>query len=232
MKVRDMIYSVMRLAGALASGEAPPASEAQDALKSANSMLGLFSLDGLLISKVTIEEFNLIPGKQSYTIGVGGEFNTSRPMQILNAGLVDQSIEQPIEILNHQQWAGITSKNIESSVPTKLYLETSFPLARIFLWPAPSTVSKLKLYSLKPLDSFASLDEEIVLPPGYEELIRYNLYLRLAPEYGKAIDPDLRALAVEAKLGVERQGSREILSSTGLTSLIPSSYNILSGGVN
>lgn len=232
MKVRDLIYSVMRLAGALASGEAATASEAQDALKSANSMLGLFSLDGLLIHKVTIEEFDLIPGQASYTIGASANFGTSRPTQILNAGLVDQDVEQPIELINNQQWAEVSAKGISSSIPTKLYFEPAFPQAVIYLWPVPSTATKLKLYSLKPLTAFASLDEEITLPPGYEELIKYNLYLRLAPEYGKPVDPDLRNLAIEAKLGVERQGNREILSTTGLTSLIPRAYNIFSGGSN
>ena len=232
MKVRDLIYPAMRLAGALASGESPSAADAQDAKDALNSMLGLWSLDGLLIYAITTESFSLVSGQQSYTIGSDGFFNTSRPSKILNAGIVDNNFEQPLEIINHQQWAAIQSKLLTSSLPTKLYLETTFPLAVINLWPVPDTVKTLKLYTLKPLAEFNNLSDDVFLPPGYAELIKYNLYLRLAPEYGKAIDPSLEARAIEAKIAVERQSSRELLSSTGLTEFVPRSYNILSGGAD
>lgn len=232
MKVRDLIYPTLRLVGALASGETPSSADAEDAKAALNSMLGLWSIDGLVIYAITTEDFPLVASQQSYTIGTGGNFNTTRPIKILNAGLVDGGIEQPIEIINNQQWAAIQAKTTTSSSPSKLYLETSFPLAIIKLWPGPDVVKTLRLYSMKPLTEFVNLTDEVNLPPGYAELIKYNLYLRLAPEYGKQIDPSIEARAIEAKIAVERQSSRELLTSTGLTEFVPHSYNIYSGGAD
>lgn len=230
MKVRDIIKSTLRIIGAISSGENPTADESNDALQSLNSMLGLWSINGLLVYEIKRETFDLVAGQQVYTFGLTGNFNSVRPNQILDANSLENGIETPLEILNHQQWAGISSKNVSSSVPSKLYLEKSYPLAKINLWPIPNVTNQIVIQSLKNLPAFTSINDDVILPDGYEEALKYNLALRLAPEYGKALDPSIERIAIEAKMELQRNSSRELLLTTELTALAPDNYNIIYAG--
>lgn len=188
MTVRELIRKSMLLIGAVSSGESLSADEAADGLSSLNDLLDSWSTDGLLIPASTIEEFTLTPGQASYTIGVSGNFDTANPQVIEEARLKDVSgtaFEIPISIYNIQEYADITQKTTQSSQPDALYFQRGGALSTIYLYPVPSAANKLVLYSKKALSSFASVNDSIVLPPGYQRALRYNLALELAVEYGK-----------------------------------------------
>src|SRR5229473_6914314 len=84
----DLISSALRLVNALASGEVPSAAEANDALLILNMMLDAWSIDRLMIFTVAIQDFPLVAGQQVYTMGTGGNFNTSRPPKIERMSIV------------------------------------------------------------------------------------------------------------------------------------------------
>lgn len=188
MTVRELIRKSMLLIGAVSSGESLSADEAADGLSSLNDLLDSWSTDGLLIPASTIEEFTLTPGQASYTIGVGGNFDTANPQVIEEARLKDVSgtaFELPMSVYNIQQYADITQKTMQSSQPEALFFQRGAPLSTIYLYSVPSAANKLVLYSKKALSSFASVNDSISLPPGYQRALRYNLALELAVEYGK-----------------------------------------------
>lgn len=204
---RDLIKASLRLIGAIATGETPSADEQTDALSAMNRMIDSWSNESLIIYEKVREEFSLTVNDGEYTIGASGDFNTTRPMRIEAATYEDQSaspaFEYPINIINLDEWANIQAKDL-TGIPTHLYFETSYPLATIHLWPKPDTADKLVLYSWKPLSSFASANATASLPPGYEDALVYNLAVRLAPEYGKAVAPEIASTALDAKGNIKR----------------------------
>lgn len=208
MTPRDVIETSLRLIGVLASGETASDSEANDAFNSMNRMIKNWSIEGFLVFKVVRESFALVINQQSYTMGTGGSFNTSRPTQILYAGTVQNDVELPVAIYNPQLWSQITLKSTQSTIPEVIYPEGTYPLETINVWPIPSGASDLILYSLKELSQFTSLSEEISLPPGYEDAITYNLAKRLAPEYGKPLRNDVAMEAAELKTNLKRKNTR------------------------
>lgn len=188
MTVRELIRKSMLLIGAVSTGENLSADEAADGLSSLNDLLDSWSTDGLLIPASTIEEFTLVPGQASYTIGVGGNFNTANPQVIEEARLKDvsgQAFELPIAVYSIQEYADIIQKQTQSSQPEALYFQRGTPLSNIYLYTVPSAANKLVLYSKKALSNFTSVNDSISLPPGYQRALRYNLALELAVEYGK-----------------------------------------------
>lgn len=219
MTVRDLIRRSLRLIGAIAVGEDPAADEAQDALSSLRGMLGSWSTDRLNLYYVTREEFTLSGSMPYRTIGPGGTFNTARPTRIREASYITDGIETPIKILNTQRWSDVDLKGLQSDYPQALYYEPQYPLGRVYLYPNPVSAIKLVLYSDKPLD-FVTLNDPVELPPGYEEAIVYNLAIRLAPEYGRAIPGEVVSVASESKAAIQRLNNQPAYMTSDIFGLV------------
>ena len=95
------------------------------------------------------------------------------------------------------------SPPVGSSNPAKLYNDANAPLATVALYPYPTENVSLELYSWQALAQFADLVTPVALPDGYEEAVIYNLAVRLAPEYGRALDATVAALAIQSKAAIE-----------------------------
>lgn len=235
MTGRELVSAALRLIGASAPGESLSAGEATDGLAALNRMLGSWSNDNLLVPYRVREEFSLVAGQQSYTIGVSGNFNTARPMAIENAFLLDESqspaFERLINVLNQDRWAEISIKGLESEVPTDLFMNDAFPQATIYIYPKPTAVKKLVLFSLKPISTM-TLDTVISFPPGYERALIFNLAIDLAPEYGRTVADTVVNGATESKAAIQRTNIKPtylaadpaLLQQRGL-------FNILTGGI-
>lgn len=207
MTVRELIRKSMLLIGSISTGESLSADEAADGLSSLNDLLDSWSTDGLLIPAMAREEFTLTPSQASYTIGPSGNFNTTNPQIIEEARILDVSgtpFELPLKIYNVQEYADVKLKTLTSSQPEALYFQRGSPLSTIYLYTVPSIANKLVLYSRKALSNFASVNDSIAMPPGYQRALRYNLAVELAVEYGKAPSEYVMMTATELKAQLMR----------------------------
>lgn len=218
MTALDLISSSLRLLGVLASGENASANEANEGLIALNDMLDTWTTEQLLIFSKVTETFALVAGQQSYQMGTGApDFNTPRPQRIENAlwqqptGSTNFNLQ--IEIINQDQWAAITTPQIQSNIPTKMFPNYTFPYATLYFWPIPQVVNNLILWSWKPPIDIAALTTTISLPPGYNKAMKYNLALELAPEFGAMPSPLVVSVAEESKAAIKRMNNKPILLS-------------------
>lgn len=222
-RVADLITATMKLIGALSPAQVPSSNEMADVFLRLQSMLGSWTLERLWIFQVVPTTFALVAGKQTYSIGPGGDFNVPRPVWIEDAGVVSntnplQPLELPVRILDDNEWASLSIKNVASSLSWYLWYDHQFNgnygTGNIKLWPIPtdSTV-QLALYLPTAIPAFAAPTDVMVLPPGTEEAIRFNLAVRLCPEFGRPLDPVVAKLAVDSFALVQRSNSREHLLS-------------------
>jgi hypothetical protein len=211
MTGQDLIASSLRLIGALASGETPPAAEAADALVILNQMLDGWSASELTVFTTARQVFTLQAGKQTYTMGAGGDFNVPRPARIQYWSIIsNQNPGQPLELaansdfLTDSEWQAVRVKNITSSLPRKLYDDGGFPLRSLSFWPVPdnSTV-QAALYTWNALQQFADLTTDYSFPPGYMEAIKYNFAIRLAAEWPGNLSPATPVLAQQALANIK-----------------------------
>lgn len=191
---RTIIKKALQKNGVLTKGESPSGDEASDGLDALNALLGSWSNDSLLMYARLIESFPLVSGKAKYTIGVGGDFNTTRPLQILSAYTRIGSIDYAMNIVNEIAYDGITQKNISSSIPPVLFYDGNSPLGSISIYPVP-TVGTIYMRSEKQLTEFATIDTELDLPPGWERALIYNLAMELAPDYGQPVTQEIYQIA-------------------------------------
>lgn len=213
MTMRTLIRDAMQEIGAIATGEALAAADADAGLTRANSMLKLWQIERLTIFQVVRTAFAVTANQATYTIGPAASSPNwtlaVRPQWIdhaaITVGTGESSYEVPLEMLDDVGWNLIGWPLLTSTLPTKATYTPTVPLGTFELWPIPSVdPGDVVLYVPTPLDAAASLDTDYILAPGYEEAIRYNLAVRLAPIFGRQLDPLIVQLAINAKGQVKR----------------------------
>lgn len=202
----DLIKASLRKIGVIAAGETPSASEIQDGLDALQGMLDSWSTNDLLPVSETEETFSLVADQSEYTMGSGGDFDTSRPTDIIGINFVDSNdTELPLNKLTLEQWRNIGLRTFKSTIPTDFYFRTGWPLAKLFFYPVPSEVKNIKIFSRKPFLTIANSSTEIDLPGWFNDAIIYNLAVELADEYGRALSQNILIQAQKKLSAIESQ---------------------------
>lgn len=85
--LRELITSSYRLLGNVQAGAAPAPDDMEIGVEALNSLIDGWSTQRLTIHTITPYDFVLVPGKGSYTLGPGGDWNVVRPMTIEEASV-------------------------------------------------------------------------------------------------------------------------------------------------
>lgn len=204
MKLVDLATSAARLAGILASGETLQGSEPADCQLIAQQMIDEWQADGLKIFTDRIDTFPFILGTQTYTLGAGGNFNMPRPAHVTRMGCQilsnpTQPSEVPITLLDTDGWANVRVKNISGSYPLFCYDDGAFPLRNLNFWVIPGLSSNVVIYSWAQLTTFPDWNvTDVTYPPAYAQALRYNLAVKLAPEFDMQLKPEVMMTAMSS----------------------------------
>jgi hypothetical protein len=186
MIIRDFIYSAFRKVGIYSAGDQPLASEAEDGLVQLNRMLYQWSIQPNGLYTFVKESFLLVSGQQDYTYGSGGDFDSVRPIKILECFYRNNEIDKTIQQIDSKNWSQITSK-LTQSYPIVFLYTPDFSLVKISFYPIPTLNDEVFFISQKPLNQYTHLTDELNLPPEYEEAIQWNLAKKIGAEYTDSI---------------------------------------------
>jgi len=215
--VLDIITDAMGELGLVDPDSPIEAGQANYGLRVLNRMLSMWSTEDLMVYTVNRQTFDLVAGQQVYTIGTGGNFNIPRPVKIERASALIAGtlpLEIPIKIIDDQEWQGISLKQTGSTFPTKLWITNDVPLNNLWFWPLPkdSTV-KVILYVWGLMGAYTTLQDQIILPLGYEEALVTNLAIFLSNAYGTGPLPVLQARAMGSKNAIMSQNLEPMYAS-------------------
>lgn len=204
----DLLKAALRIAGiTVLPGTTPSTDQYAELIPLVNDMLASYSLDGHRIYTTDIATYPLTSGTKIYTIGPGGTFNAPRPLFIKEANLLYPTspvVRRPIDVISDDEWASIRVQDITSAPPYKLYYAGGMDAngrASIYIYFQPPAGYTLELYTwLELKDDFTAVTDSVVLPPGYNELIKWNLAIRVAGLYPleAKLAPDARDMAAKA----------------------------------
>jgi hypothetical protein len=194
MTWHDLIRSSLRLIGQLGPGRGPNQSEITDSLFVLNAMLEGFSIERLAIPTLTRKVYAPPAGAASYRIGCGGELSLqTRPTRVESAARIVPGVtacECPVDVLSHDEWACGTCG---------VYYDGGWPCGTVWLNPPLQSGEQLVLYVWAPLGAAVEdAGETVDFPPGYSDMLRYQLAVRLCPEWGKVPRPDVMQLAADS----------------------------------
>lgn len=236
----SIITDAYLIDGILQPGDSPSASMGAQGLSCLNQILGQWSLMPLTIPVTAREEFALTSGRggpsDPYTIGPGGDFDTTRPTTITNVGLLITADEEITRsVFTTDAYASIVQKELASAYFTGIYYSPTFSggLGTINLWPVPSDSStSLVLYRLVQLSEFATISTAVDFPPGALPALTYELAKWLALRFGKEWNPQLEQMCNQFLAVYQRANTP--MTDLGLDSALidqPGVYNILSDSV-
>ncbi len=202
----DILNDALRVAGIK---RLPGGSAGEDSLteliRVLNRMMSSYSLDGHRIFNSRIDQLALTSGQKVYTIGPGAQFDIPRPIYIPAATLIFPTTPQvrwPIKVtLDESVWMSLAVQDVPGAPPGLLYYDESLDengWARIYLYYQPPDGYILELASWSQLrNDFVSSSDSTLLPPGYEEMMVWNLGIRAASMYPveSKMAPDAREMA-------------------------------------
>ena len=244
MVVQDQINAALRKLGVLEETETPTASNSNNALFALNQIVDEWQGDRGKIPSVVNTVGTLTPGKQTYTVGPGGDINIPRPTVIdhvnyINTVVSPNPIELPVTMLTSDAWAAVTIKPLQSPLPSYCYYDYGFSAtgtANLSFWMIPN-ISGLQysLYVPTPFATFATLQSSVLLPPGYWRMLVNWLAIEIAPEFGVAPSQDVKDARKEAEEIVLRNNTKQLDMQMDPGALVQGAgsiyrYNIYSDG--
>lgn len=229
----DLITRGMKAIGCLGRTEVPTAADANDGLVAFNALLDSWSNENLMSFVTQQRSFTLVANQQSYTIGVGGNINTQRPIDITQAFCRDTNgLDYPLDIWTQDRWNTIGLKSVQSQIPQVLFYDPGFTLGTINIYPVPMLPYTVFYDSVTQQVQFSSLTQSLSMPPGYERVFVSHLALELmANGFPCLLNPlQLKALTTAASDGmanIKRTNIKEIISTydESLVSHAQSTYN-------
>lgn len=208
----DLITLALKDIGALGIGQSIGPDDTADALTTLNMMLGQWQGERLSVYHL-VDTALMSTGAQSYTVGVGGNFNVLRPIKInaayarLNPGM-SNPIDYPVKMLDaREDYVRIGLKSLVS-FPEFAYYDPAYPLGNLFFYPVPNSTFELHIVTMEALPQFTVPAGAISLPPEYIAAIRYNLALWLAPSYQLEPMASLVRLAASTKRVIKRMNTQ------------------------
>ena len=171
---RDLITAAYRTSGVLSLAATPNANEASLGLQELNNLIETLENDGLFPYYQNVEDFTLVAGQATYTMGTGGDFNTSRPNRVSAVSVIVGSTSSPLKMVDPLTFANYSISSSTSSIPSIGVFRRTFPLAEIEFYPKPADAYPVKVMSDSVSGEY-DLEDEVTLPRGYAPAIQWLL---------------------------------------------------------
>ena len=188
----SLIAGALRIAGAIAQGETPSATQVTEASEALNMMVKALQADGLPVWAIKETNVTLTASTASYTIGDGATVDTPKPLKVYSAMLrnTDTDIDTPMTLLTRQEYNSLGNKTTEGD-PISFWYNPQLTTGTLTLYPTPSTTvassSVVRIIYQRPFEDFDASTDEPDFPQEWYEAIKFMLADRLAPEYGLSL---------------------------------------------
>lgn len=209
----DLITRAMKLAKLISAAETPTAEEATDALDTLNDILENWGTEPMALWGTSNFVGATVGGQATYSIGPGGNFDTTRPAQINGAFTTFNGVDFPLDVVTQLDYNRIALKGYQQPIPNQLLYVNDFPLGLVTLWPVPTSAMPITLTFDRLLTQIPNLATEINYPPGAARALRYALAVELATEFGAPLDAAMLGIAADAKADYKRSNKVPVRAS-------------------
>jgi hypothetical protein len=190
----DIIAAAMRKIGALAKGQTPDTEDYTNGAQALNSLISLFSTDGMPLWKRMETTVALVDGTASYTL-------TS---SLKLTQVVLRSITSSVQYeLTRKSLYDFNALPDTDGMPVHYTYSPGISDGTLRLWPTPDSSSATEYEVIavyqKEFDGFFTATDTPDFPPYWTDALIYGLAVRLAPEFGLPLN-DRNLLIKEAEM--------------------------------
>jgi len=184
----QLIAGALRLCGVLAEGETATTEQISNGSEALNMLVKRLMADGMSLWAMKQYSVTLVNGKKDYTIGVGEEVNTAKPLRVVQAfnRSTSGSLDTPMQIVTRNEYNKLGNKT-SSGNPIQIFYEPLNDKGILHVYPVPdSTVASQNTITLvyqRPFEDFDASTDTPDFPQEWLEVIKYLLATRLAGEY-------------------------------------------------
>lgn len=234
----DIVTQALLKAGVTGEGRNPSAKQTNDALADLNDMIAEWNTQRWMTWDLLVPGFVSDGRTVPYTVGPGGNFNVSRRPDRLESGFLRQIVQSglnadtPIDIIPAgEEYDRLSLKSLKSFT-LYAFLDSSWPMGNIYLYPWPNASQYEMFFRLKDVIPIVAANTDLsIIPDQYISTMKFNLARRLRQANGKGMlaDTELNNLARNS-LDVVKQSNLQIpeLVMPKMLTLSSGSYNILS----
>jgi len=182
---QEIIEDALGLVNAVGVDQTLTADEVSDSLRAFNDLLEIFSTRNLAVYGQANQTFNTVASQAVYTIGTGGNWNTTRPERINDpAYSTVNGITYPCTSMTQGEYNLIAYKAQPQEFPNRYLYVNEYPLGLVTLWPVPSAVTPVTFSIDRVLTAITSGGASLSFPPGYAMVFKYQLAIMLGPQFG------------------------------------------------
>ena len=211
----------------------PTGTQLDRAMEAFNDMISSLGED-VFIPYRTRENFTVIAGTASYTIGSGGAYDTVRPIDIISAYIRDSSnTDHPVEVNMVLEEYNLISDKTATGRPTRLCYLKEYTLGKILFNYVPSDTETIYIDSIKQIAELTSPSDTLTIAPEYKEFFVYNLAVRLSPDYDAVLPKEVFLIASDSWNRIINKNFKKLSSPTSIDNALlgnnGSSYDINNG---
>lgn len=238
-RVKDLVKKAYQIAHVLGKGEPLSHELAIDGTEQLNDLIEQASIEKIFALHEAEIAVPLVAGQIRYTVGPSTvspppDVVAVRPTEILSAYTRRDGLDLPMFVTHAKaDYDSICLKTLGSAGGRShvLYYQAAYPLGAVYVYPQPAdTGTTLFLTGLAALAPFTYLEQEVDLPPGYYQYLKYALARRLCADIGLPFGDDNAEILLRCTEALVSNNIKPMpVSVTGLSGLASSThgYNIL-----
>lgn len=189
-KYRDLVSGALRLLGVVGQGQTAKGQEIVDGLNVLNEFIDSLNVAGTILYADTSSTFNT-PVFSAPQVNITTAFYTSN------------GINYPLAIVDIDFINDIPDRAI-TGTPAVIYSNNQFPNSTYTVYPTPSSGTVTIGYKAKL--GAVMLDDIVSIPPAFQRMLRYNLAVSIAPEYGLEAPAGVQRIALDTLDAVQKNG--------------------------
>lgn len=197
MTAQELIKASYRVLGKIGQGKTSSDYLMQNGLEALHILLRSTGLSDIYF--VDVESFTL-DGSSSYTIGSGGDFDTVRPTRILGGYTRGTGVDIPFKMIGENKYRNLGFKETAGGEVAYVWYNPTYGstgLGTVYVYPPGG--GTIVLHNLKPLAEPTGIASDVLFPHEYDQFIKWNLAIQLAPECGKEPTMTVHKLAKDGK---------------------------------
>lgn len=115
-----------------------------------------------------------------------------------------------VSILTYNDYAEVINKFKEAELPDYVYCDYAHPVSTLYFTPVPNQDCIVTIWSEKPHAKPDSIHDFMVFPEEFIKMLKFNLAVNIAGEFGVAPSETVRKIAAESLADINKYTRKQI----------------------